>query len=317
MGGALDPAVASARNAVRANAADLGAGSRLVVAVSGGADSLALAAAAAFVAGKNGWTLRAVIVDHQLQAGSADVAARASAQLATLGVEAKIVRVDVGADGGMEAAARSARYGALDAVEADAVLLGHTLDDQAETVLLGLGRGSGARSLAGMAGVDGRYRRPFLGLTRRDTEQVCRASGLQWWCDPQNADASFTRARLRHEVLPLLEDVLGGGVAASLARTASFLRADNAALDAAAAAHTGNLDVAALAALPVAVRTRVIRAAALGAGADGSELSSRHILGIDRLITHWHGQQRIELPGGVAAARSGDALVFISTPVGG
>lgn len=316
MGGALDSAVASARNAVRDNLADLADGSAVVVAVSGGADSLALAAASAFVAGKRRFALSAVVIDHGLQAGSAAIARRAVEQLGTLGIGATVVPVEVGSDGGMEAAARHARYAALGRTDAAAVLLGHTLDDQAETVLLGLGRGSGSRSIAGMAPVDGRWRRPFLGLTRADTERVCRASGLQWWSDPHNADPAYTRSRLRNEVLPLLEDVLGGGVAAALARTADLLRADNAALDQAAESHAGSLDVATLLGLPAAVRTRVLRRAALAAGADPSELAAHHILGIDRLLTDWHGQQRIELPGGVAARRSGDALHFGPTPVG-
>ena len=317
MGGALDPAVATARNAIRDNLADLAPGSRVVVAVSGGVDSLALAAATAFVAVKAGLSLSAVVVDHDLQSGSSAVAEEARGKLESLGIPAMVVAVEVGSDGGMEAAARQARYAVLDRLDAEAVLLGHTLDDQAETVLLGLGRGSGSRSIAGMAAVDGSYRRPFLALTRQDTEQVCRASGLEWWSDPHNADPSYTRSRLRHEVLPLLEDVLGGGVAAALARTADFLRADNAVLDEAAGAHTGVLEVDKLRELPAAIRTRVLRHAALAAGADPSELAAHHIRGIDRLITDWHGQQRIELPGGVAARRTGDALHFGPTSVAG
>ncbi|MEO6472863.1 MAG: tRNA lysidine(34) synthetase TilS [Aeromicrobium sp.] len=321
MGGALDPTVASARNAVRDNLADLDPGARLVVAVSGGADSLALAVATSFVAGKNAHPLTAVIVDHQLQDGSAAVAEKARQQVESLGISATVVTVDVGTGGGMEAAARRARYAVFDALDdADAVLLGHTLDDQAETVLLGLGRGSGSRSIAGMAAVEGIYRRPFLALERKATERVCRVSGLDWWSDPHNADPSYTRARLRHEVLPLLEDVLGGGVAKALARTADFLRADNAALDELAtsvsdARETATLQVAGLEMLPEAIRTRVLRKAALDAGADASELAAHHIRGIDRLISDWHGQQRIELPGGVAALRTGDALHFGPTPV--
>jgi len=316
MGGALDPTVATARNRVRDNLADLAPGSRVFLAVSGGADSLALAAVTAFVAAKLGHSLRAVIVDHRLQPNSSLVAAEACRRVESLGIEATVVAVSVGTDGGMEAAARRARYAALDALEdADAVLLGHTLNDQAETVLLGLGRGSGARSIAGMAAVEGRYRRPFLGVTRKQTEAICRASGLDWWTDPHNSDPVYTRVRLRNEVLPLLEDVLGGGVARALARTADFLRADNAFLDEAAAAHTDSLSAAELAALAPAIRGRVLRTAALEAGADPSELAAHHIRGIDDLVTRWRGQERIELPGGVAAVRVGDALTFRPTPV--
>ena len=154
MGGALDPTVATGRNLVRSALSDLGPGARVVVGVSGGADSLALAAVSAFVADREAYELSAVIVDHQLQEGSDGVADRAAEQLARLGVATEIVRVDVGTAGGPEASARRARYEALARIGAEAILLGHTLDDQAETVLLGLGRGSGPRSIAGMSPVD-------------------------------------------------------------------------------------------------------------------------------------------------------------------
>lgn len=320
MGGALDPAVAAGRNHVRRVLADLGAGSRVLVGVSGGADSLALAAATAFVARREAWRVSAVVVDHRLQAGSGEVATAAAEQLASLHVDAGVVTVDVGAEGGPEAAARTARLGALAAAAtqagADAVLLAHTLDDQAETVLLGLGRGSGPRSIAGMAERDGLWRRPFLTLRRSDTEQICRASGLTWWVDPHNSDPAYRRSRIRSEVMPVLEDVLGGGVAAALARTADQVRADNELLDELAARVDDVHDVRALAALPPALRSRVLRRAALDAGADPSALGAVHLAELDRLVTDWHGQQRIELPGGVSAARTGPSLSFVATPVG-
>ena len=140
--------------------------------------------------------------------------------------------VEVGTAGGPEAAARTARYAALEAARGDApVLLAHTLDDQAETVLLGLGRGSGARSIAGMRPYDPPWYRPLLGVRRSLTHAACAELGLTPWHDPHNADRRFTRVRLRTEVLPLLEDVLGGGVAEALARTATALREDTDALD--------------------------------------------------------------------------------------
>jgi len=314
MGGVLDPTVAAGRNAVRHALADLGPGSRVVVGVSGGADSLALAAVTAFVADRETYDLCAVVVDHQLQSGSGDVASRATEQLASLGVTAKVIAVDVGTVGGPEAAARLARYEALRSVPADTILLAHTLDDQAETVLLGLGRGSGPRSISGMGAVSGGFRRPFLGLRRRDTEQICRASGLTWWVDPHNSDPSYRRSRLRTEVMPLLEDVLGGGVAEALARTAEQLRADGDHLDALAAAVQSPLDTATLRGLSPALRSRVLRLAALGAGSDPSALSASQIADMDRLVTDWHGQKRIELPGGVACKRLGDSLTFEPTP---
>ncbi len=317
MGGALDPTVAEGRRRVRLALADLEPGSRVDVALSGGADYLALAASLSLVAPQVGWMAGAVVVDHGLQPGSADVAARAAEQATALGLDAEVVAVEVGNDGGPEAAARDARYAVLRARPVHAVLLGHTLDDQAETVLLGLGRGSGPRSLAGMVAVDGLIRRPFLGLRRADTERICTASDLPWWTDPHNADRGFRRNRLRHEVLPLLEDVLDGGVAEALARTADQLRADSLLLDELAAEVADPCDVTALAALAPALRSRVLRRAALEAGADGSELASVHLGELDRLVTDWRGQERVELPGRVSASRVGDALRFGPTPVGG
>ena len=243
-------AEAAARVALRGALADLPPDALVLVACSGGADSLALAATAAFVAPRAGLRAGAVVVDHGLQPGSDDVAATAARACHGLGLDPVEVRsVVVGGAGGPEAAARDARYEALEAAArehgAAAVLLAHTLDDQAETVLLGLARGSGARSLAGMPPVRGVLRRPFLGLRRADTEAVCRAVGLSWWDDPTNGPAPGPgvdsgpslplRSRVRTELLPELERVLGPGVPAALARTAAQLRDDADVLDALAA----------------------------------------------------------------------------------
>ncbi|KAA0085748.1 tRNA lysidine(34) synthetase TilS [Mycolicibacterium sp. P9-64] len=264
---------------------------RWCVALSGGADSLALTAVAADLR-----PTTALIVDHGLQAGSADVAATAREQALTLGcVDAQVLNVDVGSAGGPESAARTARYAALDTARDGApVLLAHTLDDQAETVLLGLGRGSGARSIAGMRPWDPPWLRPLLGVRRADTHTACAQLGLVPWQDPHNVDPRFTRVRLRAEVLPLLEDVLGGGVAEALARTAAALREDNDALDgqAATVAVGDGSDTRRLADLPAAVRRRVIRAWLLTSGA--SDLTDVQIRAVDRLVTDWRGQ------GGVA-----------------
>jgi tRNA(Ile)-lysidine synthase len=327
-----DPAVAAVRRAVRpvlalqrGDAADepsLRGHTRVLVACSGGADSLALAAAAAFEAPRAGVPAGLVTVDHGLQDGSAAHAAWVAQLGYELGLDpVEVIRVHVGTAGGREAAARAARYAALDAAASalDAhVLLGHTLDDQAETVLLGLGRGSGPRSIAGMTAADGRYLRPFLGLRRATTAAACAALGLPAWDDPHNSDPSFQRARLRHEVLPLLEDVLQSGVAEALARTADLLRDDLEALDAQACVVVrasavdspgapGQLDVAAAAELPRAVRRRVLRCWAAAAGA--TPLSAERTAAIDALITEWHGQGAIDLPGGVSVRRESGRLV--------
>jgi tRNA(Ile)-lysidine synthase len=306
-------AVAEVRRAVRTLLDEYEPASGvLAVAVSGGADSLALAAATAQLAARRGLTLHGLVVDHQLQPGSADVAGRAAKQLRALGFpEVRVLEVDVRGPGGVEAAARRARYAALrEALPApdSLVLLGHTRDDQAETVLLGLGRGSGARSIAGMRRLDPPWARPLLDVPRAVTAAACADLGLDPWQDPHNADPGFARARLRHEVLPLLEDVLQGGVAHALARTAAQLREDADALDAIAAevreraGKEGELDVAEMAGEPPAVRRRVLRRWLLDTGV--AELTDAHLRAVDALIGEWRGQGGVWLPGGLEVSRA-------------
>ncbi|MBA3232819.1 MAG: tRNA lysidine(34) synthetase TilS, partial [Propionibacteriales bacterium] len=217
--GRLDPAVAEVRRAVRDGLADLAPGAAVVVACSGGADSMALAAATAFEARAAGWLVRALVVDHGLQEDSVAAASAVVKRLEGLGLAASSARVEVGATGGPEGAARVARYAALEraAGVGDAVvLLGHTRDDQAEAVLLGLARGSGTRSLSGMAAKRGRYRRPLLGLSRATTRRACEAEALEVWYDPHNDDERYARVRVRRDVLPVIEAALGPGVVEAL-----------------------------------------------------------------------------------------------------
>ncbi|HEX6755266.1 MAG TPA: ATP-binding protein, partial [Mycobacteriales bacterium] len=188
-----------------------------------------------------------------------------------------------------------------------AVLLGHTLDDQAETVLLGLGRGSGPRSIAGMRPVDGPWLRPLLGVRRSTTRAACAAQDLGVWEDPHNADPRFTRARLRTEVLPLLEDVLAGGVAEALARTAELVREDLDALDALTPSATDRtLDAAQLAARPAAIRTRTLRAWLRANGVPA--VTSAQLRAVDALVSDWHGQGAVALPSGLEAVRRSGRL---------
>jgi tRNA(Ile)-lysidine synthase len=338
------PSVAGVRRAVRAALAEAPRGALVLAACSGGADSLALAAALAFTAPRMGLRGGGVTVDHGLQPGSAARAARVAATLRELGLDPVEPRtITVGTTGGPEAAARTARYAALSEAARDsgawAVLLGHTRDDQAETVLLGLARGSGARSLAGMPSTSGhppptggnapagpsevRYLRPLLGVPRGMTRDACAAQGLDVWDDPHNADPAYGRVRVRHRVLPVLEAELGPGMAAALARTAGLLRDDADALDewaaraAEAAAHPdGGLDAKALAELPRAVRTRVLRAAALAAGSPATDLTAAHVTAVDGLVTAWRGQRRIDLPGPVTARRHDGRIVFAAAEPG-
>ena len=294
----------------------------VLVALSGGPDSLALAAATAFEAPRAGYRAGAVIVNHALQAGSADVAAAAARQATNLGLDPVLVRdVVVGGEGGPEAAARTARYTALAAAASETgatwVLLGHTLDDQAETVLLGLARGSGATSMQGMDRVSGIYRRPLLGIRRASTEGFCVDSGLVPWTDPQNSDPAFTRVRVRTRVLPMLEAELGPGITEALARTADQLREDSDALDhfaeevaeeLADMAEAGiSLPVGALASNPPALRQRLIRLAVQSEF--HLSLSRAHTLEVARLVTDWHGQGALDLPG-IRVERQGSLLVF-------
>lgn len=329
----LDPAVADTRRAVRTLLAQaledrtVRPGDLVLVALSGGPDSLALAAATAFEAPKQELRAGAVVVDHALQAGSEAVASRASRQASALGLAPVTVRrVAVGSEGGPEGAAREARHASIAQVASETgsalVLFGHTLDDQAESVLLGLARGSGPDSLSGMAPLTRRdtgpaYGRPLLGVRRHTTRQACAAAGLAPWDDPQNDDPAFTRVRVRNSLMPALERELGAGVPEALARTADQLREDSAALDHFAeemaedlAEHSEagiSLSVRELAANPPALRQRLVRLAV--ESEFGVTLSRVQTLEVCRLVTDWSGQGPIDLPG-VQASRSGDRLAF-------
>ncbi|GAA3517011.1 tRNA lysidine(34) synthetase TilS [Nocardioides daeguensis] len=324
----LHPAIAAVRHGVRRTLADLDPGTTVVVACSGGADSLALLAGAVFEGHKAGLRIVGATVDHGLQAGSGEHAARVVAQMAGLGAdETATARVHVDPAGlGIEAAARRARYAVLDQLRehlgAAVVLLGHTRDDQAETVLLGLARGSGGRSLAGMRRAFDHYRRPLLDVARADTVAACLADGIEFWDDPHNSDPGFARVRVRQRVLPVLEDELGPGIAATLARTADQVRADVEALDALAAtayddlAGPDGLPLAALAGLLPALAGRVLRLAALDAGAVDAELFHVHVTALARLA-RGEISGEVQLPGHVTAYRDRAHLRFRRTAVAG
>lgn len=321
--GGPSPAVAAVRRVVRTAVAPLEPGALVLVACSGGPDSLSLAAATAHETARAGVRAGAVVVDHGLQAGSAEVAARAGARCRDLGLDpVEVERVEVGSAGGPEAAARDARYAALDAAAerlgAAVVLLGHTSDDQAEQVLLGLARGSGARSLAGMPGERGRYRRPLLAVARADVRQALTDQGLDAWDDPANTDRATARARVRHGLLPALEDALGPGVARALARTADLLREDADALDACAASAVDGLPALAagvpvdvLAGRPDAVRRRALRLLLVRGGCPAGALTRDHVLAVDALLVRWAGQGEVALPGGVRVRRTSGMLATV------
>ncbi|MEZ2390886.1 tRNA lysidine(34) synthetase TilS [bacterium RCC_150] len=296
---------------------------RILVACSGGPDSLALASVAAYFARRgrvqgHPVSVAAVVVDHQLQEGSGDVAARTVAVLQDLGISPVQLRtVDVASTGfGPEAAARDARHAALEAaaleLDCQAILLGHTLDDQAEQVLLGLARGSGTRSLAGMRPARGKLIRPFLGLRRSETLQICEAEELETWHDPSNADPAFARSRTRTEVMPVLEEKLGPGVAESLARTASILQQDADFLEQLAAEKYEALvnrteDGAWLPEQPLrdlaaALRFRVIAKAAFDVG--GQQPGYGRLRAAEALLRRQGSAGPVQLPGSVSVYRA-------------
>lgn len=382
MTGPFSPATADIRRAVRSALQECDPGDLVLVALSGGADSMALAAATGAEAPALGIGAGAVIVDHGLLEHSAEAARAASDRAPGLGLDpVEIVEVRVAPTGqGIEAAARDARYAALEAAAARhgarLVLLGHTLDDQAEQVLLGLARGSGARSLAGMPAARGIFRRPLLGVERAATRSLCEAANLPWWDDPMNDDPAHARVRARRALRDLERD-LGPGVVAALARSAAQLREDADHLDALADAALATLlptlhsiesarnarkggdsrafralstggdadaghptgggadggpstggdadggpstggdagtavDVAVdeLADLPRPVRTRVWRRLLLAAGAPAGQVSARHTEECDRLLTAWHGQGPLHVPGDLRVSRTAGRIVI-------
>jgi len=297
---------------------------RVRVACSGGADSLSVAAALAWLDVHEPDPLRAssaLVVDHGLQAGSGEVTAGVVGTLRTLGLAATSVRVEVADDpDGLEAAARKARYAALARGDIDLVLLGHTMDDQAETVLLGLARGSGTRSLSGMparwsaasvvpGGDAVTFVRPLLGMRRATTRQACLDWGLTPWDDPMNDDERFARVLVRR-LVPVMDDVLGPGLVEALARTAALARADADHLDAEALAlmdaDAAGLPVAVVEDAPAALRGRLVRLWLAGQGV--TELSFERTQAVLGLVTAWRGQAGVDVPGGRRVVRRAGVL---------
>jgi len=325
----LTPVMADVRRAIRDSwdQVNLYKGSTVSVACSGGADSLALASAALFEGNRADINVIACIVNHNLQEGSMEVALRTKRVLTEIGFDVvEIMDVHIQQNSlGMEAAARNARYGALTefATKHNVALtmLGHTLDDQAETVLLGLARGSGAKSIAGMPTLspDDKYLRPLLGITRKETVAYCEDVGLDYWSDPQNLDTKFSRVKVRLNVLPVLEEELGPGIASALSRTAEILQDDLEYLEAQAddafkeiTTTTNNsvvIDTEGLEKLPKALATRVIHKSL---SLLGTEPAKVQIDAVMELVTNWHGQKPLTLPS-VRVERKGKEIILKST----
>jgi tRNA(Ile)-lysidine synthase len=308
-------ALVSLRSAVRAELEKFSAGDLILLGVSGGADSLALAFTTQIEAKKLAIRTIAIVVDHQIQTGSADIAKKVCEILNSGKIESQIVKVKVEVTDGVEASARRARYEAFEKIAKDmnasALFLGHTKDDQAETVLLGLARGSGARSLSGMATRNGIYVRPFLRNSRAETLKACKELGLEPWNDPHNEDLSFLRVRARKKVLPIMESELGPGIADALVRSAQLLRDDADTLDYLANqfwSEDKSLEIAALEKLPKAIRSRVLRLALAEKGA--LQLSAEQIGQVEALISNWKGQGEVSLPAGVKVSRISGRLTL-------
>ena len=305
-------ALVALRSAVRATLEKFAAGDVILVAVSGGADSLALAEVAKIEGDKLALKIIGVTIDHQLQNGSDEQAKKVVSQIS---IPCLIEKVKVEITDGLEASARRARYVALEKCakenNAVAILLGHTKDDQAETVLLGLARGSGARSLSGMSEVNGIYCRPFLEITRAQTVQACAELKLEPWHDPHNDDESFLRVKVRKNVLPKMEQELGPGIRDALSRSAQLLRDDADALDNLAKEfwdHDKSLEIGELTKLSKAVRTRVLRLALFESGI--SQLSAEQVAQVEALISNWKGQGEVSLPSGVKVSRISGRLTL-------
>ena len=315
-------AMVSIRAAVRPYLDQLEAGDTFLVAVSGGADSLALANALLLESKTLALRSSAITIDHQMQENSGSQAKIVSDQLKEMGYDdVYIKKVVVATDSNVESNARDVRYQEIhrysQETKAKAIFLGHTFNDQAETVLLGLARGSGTRSLSGMAIRNENYIRPLLSITREETERACREASLEFWSDPHNFDSEFTRVRVRREIIPFLEKNLDPGISRALVRTASLARDDADALEAWAEREASQMDLADLdcsylASLPRAITTRILRIAATAAGTTPGSLTFEQITAMSALICAWKGQGPLSLSGGVKVERISGRLSLSS-----
>lgn len=269
------------------------AGSDAVAAVSGGADSLTLLALAV----EADLRVTAVHVDHGLRPGSADEADVVRDVAMALGAAFRSERVDVGAGPNLEARARAARRAVL---PPDA-MTGHTADDQAETVLLNLARGAG---LDGVVAMRPGPTKPILALRRWETHALCARRGFVPVQDPSNDDPVHRRNRVRHEVLPLLDDVAGRDVAALLARAAALLVDDATLLDA-LAAELDPTDARALASSPLPLARRALRRWLTVDGYPPDAAAVERVLAVAR------GERRAtEVAEGLRVGRSGGRLLL-------
>lgn len=330
-------------------------GAAVILAVSGGPDSLALAAAAA----AEKLPAHVVSVDHQLQAGSREVSDNAIAQVRRWGLSGEVVAVDLGvaaarnhsATGNLEAAARHARYRALCEVAGPRpILVAHTGDDQAETLLLGLLRGKAAAMAENTDYQGHTIVRPLLNIRRADTVGACRELGVDAWDDPHNSQDAFRRVAIRRHVLPLLDEIVGGDATAPLQQAANLLRDDDiylqtlahTALTESVAAENSHRDrehhreqhrdqrqhrdqhqqprhqkpprltIATLGPAPVARR-----AIAAFLHQHGARVNASVLAAIMALIDDWHGQGAVSVGNGLELARQAGTLVLLPSELDG
>ena len=299
----------------------LAGGERVLVGVSGGADSVALLVALRALAPEWRLELHVLHVDHQLRTDSARDAAFVEALGGRLGVPVTVERVRVTPGGSLEAAARLARHTALEATAtrlgARRIALGHTADDQAETVFMRLFEGAGVRGLAAIPPVRGRIIRPLIEMRRRDVEHALRSAGVEWIDDPTNRDPKFLRNRIRHELLPLLASAYDGDVVPALVRAAALAREATDALDQLAGRELERLAIveadgaltlplAPLRALPSFIAPEVLRQAAVRLGGTASLRAWAH-RGLGRVMAMPRPRRPFRL-GGVIVEVGGDRV---------
>lgn len=316
--------------------ADEHGGAKFVIAVSGGPDSLALAAAAA----AEKLPAHVVSIDHGLQDGSRAVSEGAIGQVGQWGLSGQVVSVRVVGEP-LEAAARHARYQALGDLAGDRpILLAHTGDDQAETLLLGLLRGK-ASAMGEVSDYQGHtLLRPLLGIRRAHTVGACRELGVAAWNDPHNTDEAFRRVAIRRQVLPLLDQIIGGDATAPLVRAAELLREDDdylhtltPKLERATAAteqctepvtqpatkpstepatqQPPALEIAELGPPPLARR-----AIAKFLQQHGARVSASTLEASIAFIHDWHGQGAVSVGNGLELARQAGKLVLLHSSLG-
>jgi tRNA(Ile)-lysidine synthase len=317
---AAPPLTALVRATIRRHAM-LAGGERVLVAVSGGADSVALLVILLDLAAELRLDLQVVHVDHQLREESGADARFVQTLGARFGIPVAVERVDVPRHGSLEAAARGARLAALERVRqrsgAARIALGHTADDQAETLLMRLLDGAGVRGLAAIPAVRGPFVRPLIEARRHDVEAALTRAGVPWIEDPTNRDERFLRNRVRHAILPALSAACEGDPVPALVRTASLAREALVALDAMAARELVRLAIAdaaggltvslsALRELPPSVAPEVLRQAAAQLGSTAPLRAWGH-RGLARILAPRPPRRPFRL-GGVVVEVSGDRV---------